>query len=64
MNWRLVFSLSLFGLAMGLASLAPNPLTLTVLLCVSGLGASGVPAIATALLSEFVPPRFRGRRRW
>ena len=59
---RLAFSgtMALMGLAMGLASLAPNPLALTVLLCVSGLGASGVPSIAAALLSEFVPPRFRG----
>jgi putative MFS transporter len=54
-------TITLMGLAVGLAGLAPNPPVLTLLLFASGFGFSGVAPVATSLLSEFVPPRIRGQ---
>jgi len=49
------------GLGIGLAALAPNPVVVALLVFLGGIGFGGVGPAAGAIVSEFAPPRYRGR---
>lgn len=55
------FNLLLFGLASLAACFAPNIETLIGLRFIMGIGLGAELVIAAGTLSEFIPPRFRGR---
>ena len=60
---RLAFVLTgaLAGGGIGLAAFASHVIVFTVGVFVAGTGIGGVAPAASALISEFAPPRYRGR---
>jgi putative MFS transporter len=60
---RLAFALTgcLAGLGIGIAALAPNLVFFAACMVVVGAGVGGVAPAASALISEFAPPAYRGR---